>query len=316
MKFKAFCYLARSYCKNDCNLFINLFNFDTVIYSCQKSLKLSMKEQFFLYLHIDEFQLVDAYDKNDKTSPPKELFKNMISNFSTYLVPNSPLSSSTFVLPFLSGTAPHAVLKQKNASTISFEFIECPLLSTASMIRIMDHFAMKFKAPTYDNHIYKWKLCAPLLQLLLDTGGLPRALEQLLIRLTKSGENCETFFQELESQNFNNIFDQVKYDLDSEYNIKHYVEQNERLATKILYYCIEGIPVARDTILDDLKNVKVKDLERDGRVVLSKDNESKLFIIHMPFFFVCIYNDVLKLLDVKLINKLTSQVNGPMYCQK
>ncbi|CAB5208839.1 unnamed protein product [Rhizophagus irregularis] len=26
-------------------------------------------------------------------------------------------------------------------------------------------------------HVYKWKLCAPLLQLLIDTGGLPCALE-------------------------------------------------------------------------------------------------------------------------------------------
>jgi hypothetical protein len=107
----------------------------------------------------------------------KKNFKNLIDHLTTYLLPTSHgTTSSTFVLTFLSGTAPYAVIKQKKASKVSFEFVECPI------IRIMDHFAAKFKAPTFHNNVYKWKLCAPLLQLLLDTGGLPRALEQLFMQ--------------------------------------------------------------------------------------------------------------------------------------
>ncbi|GBB92486.1 hypothetical protein RclHR1_20100003 [Rhizophagus clarus] len=315
MKFEEFRSLARVHCHN---LDVH-FNVDNVIKSCRKSLKLSVGEQFFLYLHIDEFQLIDTWDKKDNTSPPKELFKSMISSLSRYIVPTSfsMTISDTFVLPFLSGTAPHAVIEQKEASKISFEFIECPLLNIASMIRIMDHFAMKFKAPTYDNHIYKWKLCAPLLQLLMDTGGLPRALEQLFIQCFWSGRNCDDFFQNLENQNFNSIFEEVKHALNMRYNIKDYVLDNEHLATKILYNCVEGKSLTRDTCLDNNSNVKVRDLERDGRVILSKDDRDpdKRVIMHMPFFFVCLYNEVLKLLDAELMNK-AFRVSDRMYWQE
>src|SRR4051812_46770204 len=125
--------------------YIDLFNVDTVISSCRKSLKLPNGKNFFLYLHIDEFQLIDEWDQKDKSDPKIELFKNLISDLVAYLLPNSQsTTSSTFVPPFLSGTAPYAVIKQKEASKISFEFVDCPLLDKESIIRIIDHFAEKF----------------------------------------------------------------------------------------------------------------------------------------------------------------------------
>ncbi|RIA85808.1 hypothetical protein C1645_830258 [Glomus cerebriforme] len=265
----------------------DLFNVDTIISSCHKSLKLSDRRQFFLYLHIDEFQLIDIWDKNNKTSPPKELFKNIISDLATYMVLSSPSASSKtissiFVQPFLSETAPYDVIAQKEASKTLFDFVECPLLDTASIIWIMDHFALKFNTPTFSNRVYKWKLYASLLQLLLDTGGLPHTLEQ----------KCE---------------------LDKKYNVKHYVVKNRDLAIKILYNCIEGIPVTPDTCLE---NVKVKDLEHDGCIILSKVNEnSDSFLILMPIFFVYIYNDVLKIVDVELTNKIF-KVDNHMFWQE
>ena len=87
------------------------------------------------------------------------------------------------------------------------------------MIRIMDHFATKFKAPI-QNRVYKWKLCAQLIQLLMDTGGLPHALERLfIICFTKLCDNGEEFFRELKSHDYDNFFTNVKGDLEK--NVQH-----------------------------------------------------------------------------------------------
>ena len=51
----------------------NNFHVNVVIGECCKSLNLSDKHLFFLYLHIDEFQLIDSWDKEDKSNPPTKL---------------------------------------------------------------------------------------------------------------------------------------------------------------------------------------------------------------------------------------------------
>ncbi|CAB4490869.1 unnamed protein product [Rhizophagus irregularis] len=104
----------------------------------------------------------------------------------------------------------------------------------------MDHFATKFKVPT-ENHVYKWKFCVPLIQLLMDIGGLPRALERLfIICFMKLCDNGEKFFWELESYDYDNFFINVKSDLEKMYNIYYKVEGNKELAIKLLYHCVEG----------------------------------------------------------------------------
>ncbi|GBB89346.1 hypothetical protein RclHR1_01600018 [Rhizophagus clarus] len=254
----------------DLHLYIDLFDVNTVMSSCRKFLKLPKGKQFFLYLQIDEFRLIDDWDRKDESDPKIELFKNMISDLAMYIFPSSQNTiSSTFVLPFLSGTAPYVIIKQKDASKISFEF---------------------------------WKLCAPLLQLLLDTGGLPRAHEQLLRQCFWSKDKKIEFFEKLEDQDFNDIFGRVKFELDKKYNIKYHVLENKELATKILYYCIEGIPIKHTDYLED---TKINDLERDGRIILSKcDKGSDSFLMYMPFFFICLYNDALRIVDAELTDNI------------
>ncbi|CAB4435512.1 unnamed protein product [Rhizophagus irregularis] len=72
------------------------------------------------------------------------------------------------------GTAPRAISKQREvtAPTTLLNF-EAPIKKGAAP-------KTKGVAPPTTKHVFKWKLCAPLLQLLIDTGGLPRALERLL----------------------------------------------------------------------------------------------------------------------------------------
>ncbi|CAJ0645440.1 13691_t:CDS:2 [Entrophospora sp. SA101] len=101
-------------------------------------------------------------------------FKDMVNELATFMMNRL----EAFVQIFLSGTAPQVVISAKEPSRVSFHFVECPLLSMASMIKIVDHFAESCNAEKFECGEYKWKLCRPFLYLLGDTGGLPCALDQ------------------------------------------------------------------------------------------------------------------------------------------
>ncbi|PKC08293.1 hypothetical protein RhiirA5_399395 [Rhizophagus irregularis] len=281
------------------------FQFHVVIGEIRKSLNLSDKHLFFLYLHIDEFQLIDSWDKEDKSNPPTKLFYNMIHNISEFMLKSA---LPAFVQPFLSGTAPLAVIEQKEASRISFLFVDCPLLNDQSIIRITDHFAEKFNAGIA-NYAYKWKYCRQMLQLLRDTGGLPRALQRLFIVCFGAyGEHGSEFFEKLERKevNFVDYFIKVKDCLDKQYGIKDYVKNNRDVATKLMYLCIEGIPIGPDKYVLDENNpaLTIRSLERDKHIILSSVEQSdELFLINMPFYFICIYNDSLHIVNPTLVSK-------------
>ncbi|CAB4490961.1 unnamed protein product [Rhizophagus irregularis] len=172
----------------------DIFIFDSVIYYYYESLKFSNNQKLFLYLHIDEFQMIDKWGAQNKTN---QFFGNMIRCITKFTTEEY----STFIQPFLSGTAPRAIAKQREVTV------------------------------------------APLLQLLIDTGGLPRALERLL-----------------------------DSDLQEMYAINR--------------KCLDN------------KGTTVRDLQTDGHFSLSPYGGQNLFLIEMPFFFVCIYNDILKIVDV------------------
>ncbi|RGB22845.1 hypothetical protein C1646_677547 [Rhizophagus diaphanus] len=278
----------------------NNFHINAVIGEIRKSLNLSDRQFFFLYLHIDEFQNIDSWDKEDKSNPPTNLFINMIHHISEFMLKSA---LPAFVQPFLSGTAPLAVINQKEASRISFQFVNCPLLNDKSIIRITDHFAEKFNAGIA-NYAYKWKYCRQMLQLLRDTGGLPRALQRLFIEcFGVDGKHGREFFEKLERKelDFVDYFIKVKDGLDKQYGIKAYVENNRNVAMKLMYYCIEGIAIASDERLDDNNpDLTIRSLERDKHIILSSVEQSK-FLINMPFYFICIYNDVLCIVNPTLV---------------
>ncbi|UZO15350.1 uncharacterized protein OCT59_006777 [Rhizophagus irregularis] len=310
--FDIFCVKALVYGKS-------IFKFDSVIYYYYESLKFSNNQKLFLYLHIDEFQMIDEWDAYNKT---KQFFKNMIRGIAKFMTGDYP----TFIQPFLSGTTPRAIAQQKQATDISFQFVDCPLLDIKSMIRIMDHFATKFKAPTT---LLDFE--APEAPTKKDaankkkrhTGGLPRALEKLLDVCFKTiGGNGKKFFEDLE-YDYDNIFSIVKNDLEKMYDIYRKVDDEMELYMNLLYHCVEGIPVEENKRLDNKKDNKednkgttVKDLQTDGHFALSSYDGRDLFLIEMPFLFVCIYNDKLKIVDVELMKKAFSVNNNYMYWQE
>ncbi|GBC13851.2 hypothetical protein GLOIN_2v1709692 [Rhizophagus irregularis DAOM 181602=DAOM 197198] len=217
----------------------DIFIFDSVIYYYYESLKFSNNQKLFLYLHIDEFQMIDKWGAQNKTN---QFFGNMIRCITKFTTEEY----STFIQPFLSGTAPRAIAKQREVT---------------------------------------------------DTGGLPRALERLLDVCFKTlCDNGKEFFEKL-NYDCDEIFSIVKSDLQEMYAINRKVYGEKELFMNLLYHCVEGIPVKKNKCLDN-KGTTVRDLQTDGHFSLSPYGGQNLFLIEMPFFFVCIYNDILKIVDV------------------
>ncbi|CAG8476378.1 14477_t:CDS:2 [Dentiscutata erythropus] len=202
----------------------------------------------------------------------------------------------TFVQTFLSGTAPQAVIATKEESNVSFKFVKCPMLSITSMIQIVDYYAEKFDTETFD----KWRLCYRFLQLIKDTGGLPRALQLLLDVCFHDYNNCEEeFFLTIHKQFYNDIFNTIVEKLNTLYNIREFVKHNKRLTLELIHYCIEEIPVSTNECLDPNNNINtIENLETDSHIILKRYNDAfDQFLIKMPFFYICIYNDILHIIQ-------------------
>ncbi|CAG8508035.1 3411_t:CDS:2 [Ambispora gerdemannii] len=190
--FQAFRQLAEPYVK--------FLTIEAVFTSIRNRLSLqNTKQTLFTFLHIDEFQLIFKWDEEVKKTTNRELFKNMSRKLTTYMF-GPP--KDIFVQLFLSGTAPQAILKEKEPTNISFEFIR----------------GIWWKKI---NGEYEWKLCYPFLQIIRDTGGLSRALQHLLeICFEDVNEHGSDFFGDINSQYYQTIFSKIIAQLDGLYNIK------------------------------------------------------------------------------------------------
>ncbi|PKY47590.1 hypothetical protein RhiirA4_522912 [Rhizophagus irregularis] len=263
---------------------------------------LQPNKHLFVFLHIDEFQLIDRWESNavmKRKMAEKQLFKEMINGLAPFML-GPP--SHIFVQTFLSGTAPQIVISAKELSSVSLRFVNCPQLSHRAMLNIANHYAQKFDAETFDSGTYKWMFCRPFLQLLEDTGGLPRALQYVLDECFEIEGSGKKFFKKIYKQNFNTIFKNVKRHLQERYNIYNTIENNEKLALELLYHSINAIPVSRKTCLDPSKqDCTIGNLERDAHIIFNPCNANSFeFTINMPFFFICIYNDILKIVNREL----------------
>ncbi|KAG0045713.1 hypothetical protein BGZ83_009041 [Gryganskiella cystojenkinii] len=266
--------------------------------------------RLFLFLHIDEFQLIDKWDVDNATRKHLQIFKDMIRCLAIYM---QPPATNIFVQTFLSGTAPQAIIAAQEPSRTSFGFVRTPLLSSHSMFEIAGHYAEKYGAEKYDCGAYKWKLCRQFLEVLEDTGGLPRALELLFGQCFLLGHGGKGFFRGINNQNFNTIFTNVKNGLQTRYKIYGAVAAKKKLALMLLHTSITGRPVIREELMDpDDENSAVARLEQDAHIILDACNSSgTLFTIKMPLFFVCLYNDILRVVDYEIQERLRVRSGMP-----
>nr|CAG8451206.1 13628_t:CDS:1 [Entrophospora candida] len=100
---------------------------------CFRALLNISNQGFLVFLHIDEFQMIDKLEKKDMTA-----FKDMINGPATFMTNRL----EAFVQTFLSGTASQVVISTMEPSRVSFHFVECPLLSMTSMIKILQSHVM------------------------------------------------------------------------------------------------------------------------------------------------------------------------------
>ncbi|RUS20259.1 hypothetical protein BC937DRAFT_95586 [Endogone sp. FLAS-F59071] len=106
-----------------------------------------------------------------------------------------------------------------------------------SIVEIVDHYASLCEAPRFRNGHFKWKLRQKFLQLLEDTGGLPRALKQLLyFCFNYFNEDAAEFFAEEKEQSYGDIFRRVKNALNDSYNIKNLVGEKKECFVLRFYW--------------------------------------------------------------------------------
>jgi hypothetical protein len=86
-------------------------------------------------------------------------------------------------------------------------------------------------------------LCRSFLQLLEDTGGLPRALQYIFDVCFEIETDRKKFFDDIDSQHFNTIFNKVKNHFKECYNIYGTVERNKKLALELLHHSIDAISI-------------------------------------------------------------------------
>lgn len=210
---------------------MDLFTISGGMEAISKHIGVKREQLLFLFLHIDEFQMIDKWAQDTEKAT---FFKDTLRHLASFM--HSP---ATLIQTFLSGTAPQAVVKVQEPTTVSFRFIDCPLLSFRSMLDIAEHYADEKGAEESDCGASKWMLCRQFLQLLEDTGGLPRALQYLFGQCFGVASKG-TFFRNITTHDFITIHAGTKHELNGRYKIRA-IDENRQLALRLLHHCISEI---------------------------------------------------------------------------
>ncbi|CAJ0646937.1 5708_t:CDS:2 [Entrophospora sp. SA101] len=274
------------------------FNTDNVILGIREHLDLTGNQLLFLFLHNDEFQTIFDFKgwkadmKKDINGNPKGIFKGILYNVGRFMIGNPNLS---FIQPFLSGTAPQSVIRQREPTMYTFEFVNCSLLKMQSRIDIMKHFANSKGFP-----LDVWSMQEQMYFLLCDTGGLPRAIECLLkCCFGKRYEITEIFFQGIDLLDYNAIHNNLARDVDNMYTITTWVIEHNELAEAIIYRCLAAMPSMKSNILSVKYSDTLESLEHDQHLILTDyaENDNRI-LITLPPIFIHLYIQALKLFVV------------------
>ncbi|GBC33571.2 uncharacterized protein OCT59_007697 [Rhizophagus irregularis] len=268
------------------NEYKHIFKLDNVlahIYSHEHK-RLQPGQHLFIFLQIDEFQLIFK-DRKERA----ELFKQLMYVLGHHMTRKIP---NIFIQTLLSGTAPQDAIRAMEPSMYSCEPLDLPLLSLESRLDIMREFATN-----HDVSDCVWMPKIWIHQLLLDTGGLPRALEYLFAELFgQKFTNIKEFFENLEKRITipSTIYANVTNDINRAYKIKAYARNHKILIYELIY---RNIMVIESDMSDELQDgnstEKLEHLERDRHLILRKLEGKDKVLIDIPYFFMYLYADVL-----------------------
>ncbi|CAB5394362.1 unnamed protein product [Rhizophagus irregularis] len=197
-----------------------------------------------------------------------------------------------FVQTLLSGTAPQDAIRAMEPTMYSIEPLDLPLLSLESRLEIMREFATN-----HDVSDCVWVPKVWIHQLLLDTGGLPRALEYLFAEFFgQDFTRVKEFFEDLEKKKLipSTIYTSVSKDIDTAYKIKPYAREHKMLIYELVYRNIMEIESdISDVLQDGDHRIKLEHLERDRNLILRRLEEKDKVQIDIPYFFMYHYASVL-----------------------
>jgi hypothetical protein len=209
-------------------------------------------------------------------------------------------SGSLTIQLFVSGTAHRKVMASKEPMMYTFEFIDTPLLSLGATFKLIEHYASQFGANPWE-----WKMHLPFLQLLGDMGGLPRAISYLLEEcFGKDYSRGPEFFQKISSLSFYPIFTSIAKSVKEKYGLEGFILNHKAAALEVLGHAIRGVSVTRDRVLG---NTSVEEMEYKGHIFLQQVETNYYF--RMPFLFVFIYNQHLRIIPNELAQVAFNQDN-------
>jgi len=289
-----------------CGASLESFTFALVMEAIRKDLQLTIQDNLFVVLHIDEVQFIFDSEQEYKweTNPkPKGLFKLLIYEICSFFT-----LGNSVIQPFISGTAHLKVMQSKEPTMYTFKFIETSLLSFGAVLNLIEYYATQFGANPWE-----WKMCLPFLQLLGDMGGLPRAISYLLEEcFGKNFSQGSDFFVKLSKSclSFYPIFINICNSVSDKYGVNGFILDNKKASLKVLDHAIHAHPVTRDKMMD---NITLEQMELLGHVFLHPIDDTFSFL-RMPFLFLFLYNRYLQIIPSQLAevafnhdNKLTWQ---------
>ncbi|GBC17865.2 hypothetical protein GLOIN_2v1729495 [Rhizophagus irregularis DAOM 181602=DAOM 197198] len=242
-------------------------------------------------------QAIDVIDRNfcnslDKQKAIKKETPTAKTNYRILLCGGAPGIGKTRYGTLLSGTAPQDAIRAMEPTMYSIEPLDLPLLSLESRLEIMREFAT--------NHGVSDCVWVPKVwihQLLLDTGGLPRALEYLFAEFFgQDFTRVKEFFEDLEKKKLipSTIYTSVSKDIDTAYKIKPYAREHKMLIYELVYRNIMEIESdISDVLQDGDHRIKLEHLERDRHLILRRSEEEDKVQIDIPYFFMYHYASVL-----------------------
>ncbi|CAG8741589.1 94_t:CDS:2, partial [Racocetra persica] len=164
-----------------------------------------------------------------------------------------------FIQTFLSGTAPHSVIRAKEPTLYSWHFAECPLLSMAALVFQMDQLKISQTVPTFA--VYP--------------------------------DEMKKQFTQYNYLSTSQHSDTVASDIDKQYAVTTFAEERRSLTWALIRYYIGSIPVMKTDIpSQEYPDETFEVLERDRHLVLKHRGDNK-YVVQMPLIFLYLYNQVL-----------------------
>ncbi|RUS13306.1 hypothetical protein BC937DRAFT_95526 [Endogone sp. FLAS-F59071] len=301
------------------NSYDHIFSLSPVIAGIRNDLGILNNEHFFIFFHMDEFQKVLSFDwigrakKNDLKIPTLAeqfiipnaektilrgmcLLREILINLGSYMTGET---QKTYGHSYLSGTAPDDVVEAAEPTSYSIKFLSCPLLKPKSCLMIMHHFTKKLGIEDKDWTSKRW-----ILQMLLDTGGLPRALQYFLedlfgIDYQHGNKKLNSSVSDLGIPQI--IFQNVAQRLDEAYKVRKFAEKYVVVVKALILKSLLGAKLLRsDAVSKEFPALTLNYLERNTSTILQQSYDKRFLVIQIPFIFFYLYNEQLRIVQNRL----------------